>query len=221
MTRVLLFTRTTDYRHASIEHGAEVLTELVRAELHEVDHTEDPAAFTTENLARYGLVVWLSTSGEVLDGEQRDAFAAWVRGGGRFAGIHCAAASEYTWPEFELLLGAWFTDHPDPQPGVVHRTGAPHPSTDPLPDPWAWDDEWYNFRHRPGPDRTVLLTVDEGTYDGGTMGADHPIAWHGPYGAGHTWYTALGHHPEHYDDPLLRAHLLGGLRSLLDDDGPP
>lgn len=80
---------------------------------------------------------------------------------------------------------------------------------------WQHTDEWYNFRRRPGPDRTVLLTVDEDSYAGGTMGEDHPIAWYGPYGRGRTWYTSLGHSVEAYDDPLLLAHLRGGLRSVL------
>ena len=28
------------------------------------------------------------------------------------------------------------------------------------------------------------------------MGDPHPVAWHGPYGAGRTWYTSLGHADE-------------------------
>lgn len=217
MPRALVFTRTAGYRHDSIEHGVAVLRELLGQDGVEVEHTEDTAAFAA-GLADADLVVWLSTSDDVLDDAARAAFADWIRAGGGFAGIHCAAASEQSWPEFEAILGPRFTGHPDPQPGVVVRTDADHPSTAHLPERWAWEDEWYEFAARPGADRTVLLTVDESTYAGGAMGEPHPLAWHGPYGAGHVWFTALGHFPEHYDDAAFRAHLQGGLRSLLGRD---
>lgn len=237
MSRILVFSRTLGYRHESIPRAAEVLAELAALDGHDTDHTEDPAVMHATSLDRYALVVWLSTSGEVLDAEQRAAFAAWLSDGGRYAGVHSATACEYEWPEYERIAGAFFDGHPDVQPATVRRTAALHPSTAGLPDAWTHTDEWYNFRRRPSADHTVLLTVDEASYDGGTMGADHPVAWHGTYRghraggehagsgergadgdgqAGRTWYTALGHSTEGYDDPLLRAHLLGGLRSLID-----
>jgi uncharacterized protein len=215
VAHVLLFTRTTDYRHASIGPAAEVVGDLLRADGHTVEHTEDERAFRPQTLARVALTVWLSTSGDVLDDAGRAALAAWLADGGAWAGIHSATVSEPGWPEFERIAGAVFADHPDVQTATVRVTDAVHPSTAGLPAAWRHTDEWYNFRSRPVADRTVLLTVDEADYDGGTMGDPHPIAWAGPYGRGRTWYTALGHEAAAYDDPLLRAHLLGGLRSLL------
>ena len=215
MARVLIFTRTTDYRHDSIEHAVEVIGGLLRADGHDVDHTEDPAAYRPDALASVTLTIWLSTSGDVLDDEGRAALASWLAGGGAWAGIHGATVSEPGWPEFERIAGAIFADHPDVQTATVRVTGAPHLSTAGLPAAWRHADEWYNFRARPPADRTVLLVVDEADYVGGTMGDLHPIAWSGPYGRGRTWYTALGHEASAYDDPRLRAHLLGGLRSLL------
>jgi Trehalose utilisation len=38
-----------------------------------------------------------------------------VTGGGSWLGIHCAAASEYHWPWFDELVGAWFDQHPEIQ----------------------------------------------------------------------------------------------------------
>ncbi|WP_225753391.1 ThuA domain-containing protein [Actinotalea sp. Marseille-Q4924] len=215
MAQVLLFTRTTDYRHASIAHAADVVGGLLRGDGHDVRHTEDPTAFRSDALASVALTVWLSTSGDVLDDEGRDALASWLADGGAWAGIHSATFSEPTWPEFERIAGAVFTDHPDVQTATVRVVDAGHPSTAHLPAAWRHTDEWYNFRSHPAADRTVLLTVDEADYDGGSMGEPHPIAWAGPYGRGRTWYTALGHEADAYDDPLLRAHLHGGLRSVL------
>lgn len=215
MPRALVFTRTTDYRHDSIEHGTDVVRALLALEGVGSDHTEEPGVFTADRLASYDLVVWLSATGDVLDDDGRAAFAAWLAAGGAWAGIHAATVAEPGWPEFERIAGAVFTDHPEIQSARVRVTDPAHPSTAPLPAVWEHTDEWYNFRRHPGPEHTVLLTVDEASYVGGTMGERHPVAWHGSYGAGRTWYTSLGHEVEAYDDELLVAHLRGGLRSLL------
>jgi type 1 glutamine amidotransferase len=214
VTAILIFTRTTDYRHESIPHGTQVLTDIAVAEGWTAEHTEDPRTFTAERLAAFDVVVWLSTSGDVLDDAGRRDFAAWLAAGGAYAGIHCAMFTEPSWPEYERICGAYFAGHPEIQPATVCVADADHPSTAHLPSSWTHVDEWYECR-TPPVGRTILLTVDESTYVGGTMGPDHPIAWYGPYGAGATWYTALGHDPEAFDDPLIREHLRGGLLSLV------
>ena len=205
--RVLVFTRTTGYRHESIAAGVAALADMVA-----VDATEDPTVFTPGNLARYGVVVFLNTSGTVLAEEHRRALADYVQAGGGFAGVHCAAATEYDWPAYEDLVGARFDHHPDVQPATLHVADRDHPATAPLPHTWEHVDEWYNFRTNPRPHVHVLLTVDESTYQGGRMGADHPIAWCRSYGRGRSFYTALGHTIEAYADPAVRAHLAGGIR---------
>jgi len=215
---VLVFTRTTGYRHESIPDGVQALTELAAAEGLAVEHTEDPAVFTAQRLASCRVVVWLSTSGDVLDADQRAALATWLHEGGRFAGVHAATTAEPGWPEFERIAGARFRSHPDLQPATVVVEDPGHPSTAPLPDGWTPVDEWYDFTANPRGQVHVLATVDESTYSGGLMGADHPLVWSGTYGRGRTWCTALGHEPRAYRDPVFRAHLRGGLLSLLTDD---
>ncbi|WP_104116755.1 ThuA domain-containing protein [Arthrobacter sp. B1805] len=214
MSRILVFSRTCGYRHESIPDAIAALTTIAHEDGHLVEATEDPSVFEPRALAAWDVVVWVSTSGEVLDGEQRRAFADWLRAGGSYAGVHSATACEYEWDEYERIAGAVFTDHPQVQEAVVRVADPDHPSTVDLPPTWRHRDEWYNFR-RPPRDRTVLLTVDEESYTGGTMGPGHPVAWHGSYGSGQTWYTSLGHDAEAYTDPLFCAHLRGGLRSLL------
>lgn len=205
--RVLAFSRTTGYRHESIEAGLAAL-----ASLFEVDATEDPAVFTADNLARYAAVVFLNTSGTVLDDSQREALQWYVRRGGGFAGVHCAAGTEYDWPAYEELLGARFDKHPEVQPGRIRVEDPNHPATEQLPQIWERVDEWYDFQINPRPYVRVLLTVDEASYQGGGMGADHPIAWCRSYGRGRSFYTALGHTAESYVEPEFRAHLAGGIR---------
>jgi type 1 glutamine amidotransferase len=58
----------------------------------------------------------------------------------------------------------------------------------------------------------VLVTVDESSYSGGTMGDGHPIAWCHDSLGGPAFYTALGHTVEAYARPAFRAHLAGGIR---------
>ncbi|MBO1751186.1 ThuA domain-containing protein [Actinotalea sp. BY-33] len=216
MNRALLFTATTGYRHDSIERGAAVLSALLTDLGLEVDHTEDPDVFTPIDLTRYRLVLWLSVSGDVLSPAQRSCLARWLADGGAWLGVHAAATAEPTWPEFERIAGARFLQHPEIQDATVDVVEPTHPSTAHLPARWSWTDEWYDFVAHPSEDHTVLLTVDESTYEGGTMGEKHPIAWSGRYGTGRTWYTALGHAAESYEDEAFVAHLRGGVDSVLE-----
>jgi type 1 glutamine amidotransferase len=209
--RVLVFSRTLGFRHDSIPDGVAAVQALGAENHFLVDATEDSSVFTPENLARYRAVVFMSTTGEVLEGQQRDAFQAFVRAGGGFAGVHSATDTLYTWPWYGGLVGAYFARHPAVQPARVRVEDAAQPSTHGLPDPWSRTDEWYDFRANPRQQVHVLLRVDEASYSGGGMGADHPVAWCHAYEGGRAWYTALGHVREAYADPAFRAHLLGGI----------
>ncbi|MFD6492962.1 ThuA domain-containing protein [Streptomyces sp. NPDC060188] len=208
--RVLVYTRTADYRHDSIPAGIAAVRALGEAHGFAVDATEDPAAFEAP-LDAYAAVVFLSTSGDVLTPPGRDRLAAYVDGGGGFAGVHAAACTEYDWPYYGELLGARFDRHPDLQPGraVVEDHG--HPATRHLSRVWEFTDEWYDFRATPRGSVRVLVSADESSYEGGGMGDDHPLAWCRTQGAGRVFYTALGHTAEAYDDEDFRRHLLGGI----------
>ena len=211
MKRLLVYSRTTGFRHESIPAGIAALRRLGDQAGFAVDATEDPAAFTPAGLSRYAVVAFLSTSGTVLDDAGRDALAGYLSAGGAWLGIHGASTTEYDWPYFGGLVGAWFTEHPEIQDATVTVEDPAHPATAHLPTPWTWNDEWYNFAANPRPDVHVLLTVDEGSYQGGTMGADHPIAWCHDYDGARSFYTALGHAPETYTDPAFLGYLEGAL----------
>jgi uncharacterized protein len=209
---ILVFSATAGYRHDSIPAGIEALR-AIGAELGlTVDATEDPGVFTGAGLRTYQAVVFLQATGPLLDAAQRTAVAEFVGGGGGFLGVHAGIIAEPEWPFFRQLFGTEFTDHPEIQSAVV-RPVLDHPATAGLPARWERTDEWYNFAAHPG--MTVLLTVDEDSYSGGTMGAGHPIAWcHDRYG-GRMLYTSLGHTIESYAEPAFLAHLAGGLRWVL------
>lgn len=208
--RILVFTRTAGFRHDSIPVAVDTVRELARQQGWQVDHGEDAGAFTRENLARYRVVVFASTTGDVLDDAQQAALQAFVERGGGFVGIHAAADTEYDWPWYGQLVGAWFKSHP---PGFqATRVTFADDGIAAHGREWPVTDELYNYRDNPRPRVRVVATVDESAYEGGTMGADHPIAWCHPAGRGRAWYTGLGHRGELYADPTFRRHLLRGLR---------
>jgi type 1 glutamine amidotransferase len=209
---VLVFSKTAGFRHDSIPTGITAIQQLGTANNFAVETTEDAGQFTTANLARFRAVIWLSTTGDVLNATQQTAFESYIRAGGGYAGIHAAADTEYAWAWYGNLVGAYFQSHPAIQNATVRVEDRTHPSTAPLPASWPRNDEWYNYRANPRAQVHVLATLDESTYSGGSMGADHPISWCRAYDGGRSWYTGLGHTQASYTEANFRTHLLGGIR---------
>jgi cytochrome c len=208
---VLVFTRTAGYVHASIPAGVAALKSMGERSGFTVDATADAGAFRDDNLKRYAAVVFLSTTGDVLDDAQQAAFERYIRGGGGFLGIHSASDTEYDWPWYGRLVGAYFASHPKGTPtATVRIVDARHPSTTGLPVAWERTDEWYDFKALPQGVR-ILAKVDESTYSGGKMGADHPVSWCHEFDGGRAFYTAMGHTDESYSERLFLDHVLGGI----------
>jgi cytochrome c len=210
---VLVFSKTSAFRHDSIPQGIAAIEALGADHGFSVDSTEDATRFTDTELARYKVVVFLSTTGDILDPGQKAVFERYIRSGGGYVGIHSASDTEYQWAWYGRLVGAYFASHPVIQRATVRIEDPSHPSTKGLPAAWERTDEWYNFRSNPRGAAHILATVDETTYSGGKMGADHPIAWCQQIDGGRGWYTAMGHTSESYAEPLFRLHLLGGIES--------
>ncbi|GAC1376012.1 MAG: hypothetical protein NVSMB44_44740 [Ktedonobacteraceae bacterium] len=210
-TRILVFSKTAGFRHASIKDGIAAIRKLASEHNIHADFTEDASAFSAENLARYKAVVFLSTTGTILDGEQKAAFEHYIHAGGGYVGIHSATDTEYGWAWYGRLVGAFFKSHPHIARAAINVEDRQHSSTSTLPGRWERTDEWYNFRTNPRGNVHVLLTLDETSYQGGTMGKDHPIAWYHDFEGGRAWYTAVGHTAESFSEPLFLAHLWGGI----------
>ena len=229
--KVLVYSRTTGFRHNSIEVGVATLQSLGEANGFTVDATEDPTAFSAENLAQYRVIVFLNTTLTVLDTEaQRQALTGFVAAGGGYVGIHSAADTEHDWPWYGELVGAQFRSHPVQQPGSFTVEAADHPSVAHLPNPWNIVDEFYSFKRNPRGQVRVLLSVDEGSYlqnpntsclpdsptfpEGynGAMG-DHPMSWCHDKLGGRAWYTALGHEIYLYQLPAFQDHIKNGILS--------
>ncbi|MET7870876.1 ThuA domain-containing protein [Streptomyces cyaneofuscatus] len=209
---VLVFSKTAGFRHDSIPAGIAALRQLGAANNFTVTATEDAAAFTPANLTGYEAVVFLSTTGDVLNAAQQTAFEGYIEAGGGYVGIHAAADTEYDWTWYSGLAGALFKSHPHIQPATVKVEDRAHDATAHLGPTWQRTDEWYDYRTNPRSSAHVLASLDESTYSGGTMGGDHPIAWCKDYRGGRAFYTGGGHTQESYADSAFRRHLLGGIR---------
>jgi type 1 glutamine amidotransferase len=215
LAKILLFTRTAGFKHASIPAAAEALTNALAGET-VVVATSDPVTFTDSGLAPYAAIVFLMTTGDVLNGAQQAAFERFIARGGGFAGVHSATDTEYDWPWYHELVGATFKRHPRSQRATLTVVDRSHVSTKHLPSPWSRTDEWYDFRSNPRPKVHVLVTVDESSYTGGTMGRDHPISWCRSFAGGRSWYTAMGHSAATWHEPGFVAHVASGIMSVVD-----
>ena len=215
----LVFSKTTGYRHSSIEQGKQMLLDLGAQHDFRVDTTEDASIFTEEKLKQYNLVIFLSTTGDILDGEQQIELERFMKAGGNWMGIHAAADTEYNWPWYNELCGAYFLSHPQHQDATMHVLEPSHQSVAHLEKTWTRFDEWYNYKNiQEG--ITPVLRVDETTYEGGENGDFHPIAWYRDFEQGRSFYTGVGHTEESYTDPDFVAHIWGGMQYAWGDNQP-
>lgn len=208
--RVLIFSKTAGFHHNSIAVGIPAIIKLGQENNFDVDTTTDSKKFTYENLKQYAAVIFLSTTGDVLNDVQQAEFEKYIQGGGGFVGVHAATDTEYDWPWYGKLVGAYFKSHPSQQNATLHVVDLDFIATKGLPAEWKRFDEWYNFKWIEN-GLHVLITIDEKSYTGGLNGDNHPMSWYHSYDGGRAFYTELGHTDDSYADPLYLKHLLGGI----------
>ena len=189
-TKVLIFSKTAGYHHASIAPGIEAIKKIGVENGFEVDTTTDSTYFTDKNLKQYTALIFLSTTGNLFDTFGKQALVKYIHHGGSFIGVHAATDCEYGWPWYGKLVGAYFDSHPAQQQATLTITDATHPSTKDLPATWSRFDEWYNFKNM-NPDVHVLMKIDESSYKGGKNGANHPMAWWQDFEGGRVFIQSL------------------------------
>ncbi len=230
--RALVFSRTAGFRHSSIDEGIAAIRQLGADHDFQVDATEDATAFRAGVLSQYDTVVFLSTTGDVLNDAQQAAFEDYIGAGGGYAGIHAASDTEYTWPWYGKLVGGYFRNHPANQTATVRTEADDHEHLPiaGLPASYSRLDEWYNFQSpenpsvggggvdfSPRPAVHVLQNVDEASYDEEDDNAtddDHPVTWCQRYDGGRSFYTAMGHVEDSFDAASannILSLILGGL----------
>lgn len=218
---LLVFSKTDGYRHEAIPAGLDALNALAKENKWTIYATEDSTIFTSENLNRFDVVVFLQTAGDILGEAEQKAFSDWVEAGGGLVTIHTGTVTENNWSWFVNAVGAIFVGHPPEQEGKLIIENFDHPATSFFSDSvWVIVDEWYSFDRNPQGDVDVLISIDESSYDVDDNGwfegveqrmGDHPLVWSKTVGKGRVFQTALGHIPEFYQDPLFVQHLQGGI----------
>lgn len=212
--RLLVFSKTAGFRHDCIPVAKLAMMQLGAEKGFAVDTTEDAAVFTEKNLKRYKAIIFLNTTGNVLDDGQQAAMENYIRKGGGYVGIHAATDTEYDWPWYNQLVGAYFLSHPHQQTATLQVEDRDHPATRHLDSTWVRKDEWYNFKSIV-PGLHVLLRIDEQSYKGGKNGDDHPMSWCRDFDGGRTFYTELGHTKESYSEPAFLQHVWGGIEYVM------
>ncbi|MEX0904999.1 MAG: ThuA domain-containing protein [Balneolaceae bacterium] len=225
--KILVFSKTSGFYHASIPDGIAAIEKLGSENGFEVDTTTNADHFTEANLEQYSAVIFLNTTGDVLNEYQEADFERYIQSGGGYVGLHSAADTEYQWGWYGRLAGGYFLDHPginDPhpnvQPGVLTVGDHTHPSVEFLPENWEHTDEWYSYKNL-NENVNVLLSVDEDSYEGGADMGEHPIAWYHDYDGGRAFYTGLGHTNEAYSNDLFLQHILAGIQYAIGENKIP
>ncbi len=207
---ILVLSKTAGFRHSSIETGIAAIKKLGFENGFNVVSTEDASYFVEDSLKNFDAVVFLNTTGNILDAVQQADFERFIQAGGGFVGVHAATDTEYGWPWYNKLVGAYFKNHPKIQTANLRILDNTHMTTKMLESTWAKADEWYNFRNI-YENINVLIDIDESSYEGGENGEQHPISWYHEYDGGRSFYTAMGHTEDTYQDKLFLDHLLAGI----------
>ncbi|MCC3862570.1 ThuA domain-containing protein [Pseudemcibacter aquimaris] len=213
--KVLAFSQVEPgiYHHLSNLNGIALIERLGKKQGWKVDVTHDSGSFNDKRLSQYDVVAFINSTGDILNDEQQASFERYIRNGGGYVGTHSAADTEHGWEWYGKLVGGFFRSHPDTdQVGETSLENKNHPALKHVQETVPVLEEWYdytsNVRGKPG--YTVLMTVDENTYEGGVTGDDHPITWVNEFDGGRAFYTGFGHYFQK-DHPFLSELLIGGV----------
>lgn len=218
---VLVFSKTAAFRHESIGAGKKALEKMAKEKNFTLSFTEDANQFSEHNLKKFNAVIFLNTTGDILNNEQQAVFERYIQAGGGYVGVHAATDTEYEWPWYNQLAGAWFLDHPMPnnvQNGRFFVTQK-NAFTAGMPDSFERKDEFYSFKSISSK-INVVVKIDEKSYQGGKNGDNHPISWYQEFDGGRAFYTAMGHTDETYAEPLFLNHLYAGIKYAAGGDAP-
>lgn len=218
--KILLFSKTDGFHHESINEGVTAIKQLANRHTFGVDWQENASIFTDKGLEKYQAVIFLNTTGNILNEEQQAAFEKFIKSGKGFVGIHSASDTEYDWAWYTKMVGMMFKIHPQQQTAYLKVEDSNFPGMERFPKKLLWTDEWYEFGAKKADDLKILISVDEKSYnpyakwgdnEGKGMGTSHPISWYHNYDGGRSFYTALGHIPAIYTDQTFLDHIYGGI----------
>jgi type 1 glutamine amidotransferase len=165
--------------------------------------TKKPLKWGAKNLTTFDAVVFFTDGDLDMDESQKADLLSFVREDGKgFMGVHSAAITFTSWPEYGRMLGGRFDGHPWGEfdaPLVVEDPG--FPGLGHLPLNFRLKDEIYQIKEFSRADSRVLLSLDSYKVDLSKKGVrtgsrDFPVAWVRNYGKGRVVYNGLGHREE-------------------------
>jgi len=229
--KAIVFSKAVNYHHVSISEGVTAIQELSQKHHFDLEWEEiSSKVFNDEKLEDIDVLIFLNTSGDVLNEEEQEAFKRFIKSGKGYVGIHGASSTEKDWDWYTQLVGRMFVIHPVIQTGQLDILDRNFPGMEKLPDNWYWTEEWYEFGEQKVDKLNYLITVDESSFDpnvdwgdrkGKGMGGFHPIAWYHEYDGGRSFYTSLGHLPASFGDFYFREHIYGGIYWAATGKGTP
>lgn len=202
--------------HGVLDQAATAMSELARLSGLEPVHVADVSGLSPEDLGGAALLSLFTIGETPWSVEQRAAILSGVRSGRMsIVGLHAATDACRDWDEYGTLMGARFDGHPWTQDIEMDVLNHSHPATAHLGEAWRLRDEVYLFRDL-RPDADVLIRVRDGTLDMSVEAARRPscgfpLAWSFTEGSGRIFYTALGHFPSAWENPVFLRHVLGGI----------
>ena len=218
---VLVFSQTDGWHHDSIPNGVEAIRDLAALHHFSMFWTEDAGRVMNDKaLEQFDVIVFLNTTGDILNEDQQAAVERFVQSGKGFVGLHSASDTEYGWEWYTKMVGHMFHIHPAIQTAVMKVEEPNFPGMDRFAPRFLFTEEWYQFDAPRSDELHYLLSVDEKTYNpmtdwgskkGEGMGDFHPVSWYQEYDGGRAFYTALGHMPATYKDAHFRHHIFGGI----------
>ncbi|MFQ3325093.1 MAG: type 1 glutamine amidotransferase [Pseudomonadales bacterium] len=242
---ILVLDKTNGFVHTeALPAASAMFDELAKVNGWNIYQTDNAASHNAVDLAKFDVVIWNNTSGDILTDEQREDFKAWMLAGGSWLGVHAAGGDfSYRWDWYvDELLGVQFIGHtidPQFQTADILVEDSASPLTSHLSGRWnVENEEWYAFdRNASLVGAKVLMSMDESTYKTqqavapgvmastdiakilfmvATMEGEHPIAWSNGIGNGKMIYSGIGHTAATYQLPEYREFITRAVNSLID-----
>ena len=222
LPRVLFLTHSAGFVHDVVKRpdpfvlsfAEEKFTEMAKGS-YEVECTQDCAAISAKNLARFDAVMFYTTGELPIPDAQRAELMDWIAAGHAFVGLHCATDTLYQYAPYQAMVGGAFDGHPWHEKVGIKVLDRDTPATAHLGERFELTDEIYQFKNFVREPLRLLLALDNSSIDAskGNKGKDglYANSWMREWASGRVFYTALGHREEVWKDERFKKHLLGGL----------
>ena len=226
--KLLVYSRTTGFRHSSIELGAAVFKALgQKTGAFSVTATEDPSIFTEEKLSQFDAVLMLSTTGKPIPDKGKSAFEKFLAKRKGLVGIHAATDCHREWKNYLDAIGGLFDGHPWNAGSLVtlYNEDPTHPCCKNVPQGFQIKDEIYQYKkdnHFTRDKLRILLSLDLAgpkMKRGGMkrQDNDYAVSWVREYSNSRVFYTNLGHNESTFLDPVALQHMLAGIQYAMGD----